>query len=103
MVKKILNKFPTVALSSTKQNKDILSIAKQCHEVLTNHGSKVLFDEKPAKAREIARLVTEKLRKNDKMIFSVQTHARTKYSDYIRVLDQLKIAKAKRISIANPE
>ena len=49
MVKKILNKFPTVALSSTKQNKDILSIAKQCHEVLTNYGSKVLFDENLSK------------------------------------------------------
>jgi len=76
---------------------------KNITNILINESGKVLFDEKPAKAREIARLVTEKLRKNDKMIFSVQTHARTKYSDYIRVLDQLKIAKAKRISIANPE
>jgi len=76
---------------------------KNITNILINESGKVLFDEKPAKAREIARLVTEKLRKNDKMIFSVQTHARTKYGDYIRVLDQLKIAKAKRISIANPE
>ena len=76
---------------------------KNITNILINESGKVLFDEKPAKAREISRLVTEKLRKNDKMIFSVQTHARTKYSDYIRVLDQLKIAKAKRISIANPE
>ena len=76
---------------------------KNITNILINESGKVLFDEKPAKAREISKLVTEKLRKNDKMIFSVQTHARTKYSDYIRVLDQLKIAKAKRISIANPE
>ena len=76
---------------------------KNITNILINESGKVLFDEKPAKYRELARLVTEKLRKNDKMIFSVQTHARTKYSNYIQVLDQLKIAKAKRISIANPQ
>jgi len=76
---------------------------KNITNILINESGKVLFDEKPAKTREISRLVTDKLRKNDKMIFSVQTHARTKYSDYIAVLDQLKIAKASRISIANPD
>ena len=39
---------------------------------------------------------------NSKVIFSVQTHPRTKYQDYLRVLDQLKEAKATKISIANP-
>ncbi|MAJ45133.1 MAG: biopolymer transporter ExbD [Candidatus Marinimicrobia bacterium] len=76
---------------------------KNITNILINESGKVLFDEKPAKTREISRLVTEKLRQNDKMIFSVQTHSRTKYSDYISVLDQLKIAKASRISIANPD
>lgn len=76
---------------------------KNITNILINESGKVLFDEKPAKTREVARLVSEKLRQNDKMIFSVQTHSRTKYSDYIAVLDQLKIAKASRISIANPD
>ena len=39
---------------------------------------------------------------NDKIIFSVQTHPRTKYQIYLQVLDQLKSAKAQKISIANP-
>ena len=76
---------------------------KNITNILINESGKVLFEEKPAKIREISRLVTDKLRQNDKMIFSVQTHSRTKYSDYIAVLDQLKIAKASRISIANPD
>ena len=76
---------------------------KNITNILINESGKVLFDEKPTKTRELSRLVTEKLRQNDKMIFSVQTHSRTKYSDYIAVLDQLKIAKASRISIANPD
>tara|TARA_B100001029_G_C15061105_1_gene458560 strand:+ start:3649 stop:4047 length:399 start_codon:yes stop_codon:yes gene_type:complete len=76
---------------------------KNITNILINESGKVLFDEKPANTNELYRLVTEKLRQNDKMIFSVQTHSRTKYSDYIAVLDQLKIAKASRISIANPD
>lgn len=76
---------------------------KNITNILINESGKLLFDEKPVKIRELNRLVTEKLRQNDKMIFSVQTHSRTKYSDYIAVLDQLKIAKASRISIANPD
>ena len=76
---------------------------KNITNILINESGKLLFDEKPAKIRELNRLVTEKLRQNDKMIFSVQTHSITKYSDYIAVLDQLKIAKASRISIANPD
>ena len=76
---------------------------KNITNILINESGKVLFDEKPAKTRELSRLVREKLRQNDKMIFSVQTHSRTKYSDYIAVLDQLKIAEASRISIANPD
>ena len=39
---------------------------------------------------------------NPNLIFSVQTHPRTKYQDYLKVLDQLKEAKATKISIANP-
>ena len=44
-----------------------------------------------------------KMASNDKMIFSVQSHSKTKYNDYLKVLDQLKMAKASRISIANPD
>tara|TARA_Y100000588_G_C13365133_1_gene548209 strand:+ start:135 stop:434 length:300 start_codon:yes stop_codon:yes gene_type:complete len=44
---------------------------KNITNILINESGKVLFDEKPAKTREISRLVTDKLRQNDKMIFSV--------------------------------
>ncbi len=40
---------------------------------------------------------------NDKLIISVKTHPRTKYQAYIDVLDQLKMANAKKISIAETE
>ena len=45
---------------------------------------------------------TKKIAANSNIIFSVMTHKNTKYEDYILVLDQLKQAKATKISIANP-
>jgi len=41
------------------------------------------------------------MRANDKLVISVKAHPKTAYSDYVRVIDQLKMADAKRISIAN--
>ena len=46
-------------------------------------------------------LVGERLRTNDKLVVSVKAHPKTSYKDYVRVIDQLKMADAKRISIAN--
>ena len=42
-------KFNVITLYSTKQNRSILSIAKQCHEVLMSKGVKVLLDKNLSK------------------------------------------------------
>ena len=68
---------------------------------LINSQGKVLLDEEPTTVDQIHRIVGQKLRKNDKLIISVKAHPKTAYKDYIRVIDQLKMANAKRISIAN--
>jgi biopolymer transport protein ExbD len=68
---------------------------------LINSQGKVLLDEEPTTVDQIHRIVGQKLRKNDKLIISVKTHPKTAYNDYVRVIDQLKMADAKRISIAN--
>ena len=47
------------------------------------------------------RIVKKKLSQNPLLIVSVKAHPKTAYSDYVRVIDQLKIANAKKISIAN--
>jgi biopolymer transport protein ExbD len=61
----------------------------------------VLLDEEPTNVEQIGRIVKKRLAKNPLLIVSVKAHPKTDYSDYIRVLDQLKIANAKKISIAN--
>ena len=68
--------------------------------LITSQG-KVLLDEEPTSVEQIHRVVGEKLRANDKLVISVKAHPKTAYSDYVRVIDQLKMADAKRISIAN--
>ena len=68
---------------------------------LINSQGKVLLDEEPTSIDQIHRVVGQKLRANDKLIVSVKAHPKTAYNDYVKVIDQLKMADAKRISIAN--
>ena len=44
-------KFPIVALTATKQNERVLSIARQCNEVLSSLGAKVLIDKNLSKLK----------------------------------------------------
>ena len=75
---------------------------KNIVNILMNESGKVLMDDKSIKVKDIRGKVERKLAGNPNLIFSVQTHPRTKYQDYLNVLDQLKEAKATKISIANP-
>jgi len=70
---------------------------------LINSQGKVLLDDEPTLVNQIHNIVGQKLRENDKLIISVKAHPKTAYSDYVRVIDQLKMADAKRISIANTD
>ena len=70
---------------------------------LINSKGKVLLDEEPTPVEQINKIVGRKLRENNKLIVSVKAHPKTAYSEYVRVIDQLKMADAKRISIANSQ
>jgi len=63
----------------------------------------VLLGGEPVELKNLSRRVKEKLRENDKLIVSVKAHEKAQYDVYIEVLDQLKLAKATRISIAETE
>jgi len=75
---------------------------KNIVNILMNESGKVLLDDKPTKISSVRGIVERKIASNPNLIFSVQTHPRTKYQDYLNILDQLKEAKATKISIANP-
>ena len=68
---------------------------------LINSLGRVLLDEEPTDIEQIGRIVKKRLDQNPLLIVSVKAHPKTAYSDYVMVIDQLKIANAKKISIAN--
>ena len=67
---------------------------------LINSSGNVLLGGESIKTKDISKEIRRKIAENDKLIISVKAHEKTKYSDYIAVMDQLKMANAKRISIA---
>jgi len=78
------------------KNDDILMIVIQKGGIIT-------FGDKEKKVTEVKSLAEDAIRKNPKVIFSVNSNIRADYNDYVNLLDELKRAKATRISIANQE
>ena len=70
---------------------------------LINSSGNVLLGGEPIKTKDISKEILRKIAENDQLIISVLAHEKTKYSDYIAVIDQLKMANAKRISIAETD
>jgi biopolymer transport protein ExbD len=71
--------------------------------ILVNAEGQVLMDNEIVEIAEISRIVKDKIINNPLMVISLKTDKETQYRDYIRVLDQLKKAEAKKISLAEPE
>jgi len=76
---------------------------KNITNLLVNAEGKVMIDEQVVDIPMIKTIIQQKLAVNKNLIISVKTDASTKYRYYIQILDQLKQAKATRISIAEPE
>lgn len=71
--------------------------------ILINDAGQILVDEEPRMLNQVKDIIKEKVTKNDKMIISVKTTRGTPYHIFIAVMDQLKQADAKKISIAEPD
>ena len=70
---------------------------------LISSSGNVLLGGEPVELKNIHRKVKDEIRKNDKLIISVKAHEKAQYDVYVEVLDQLKMANATRISIAETE
>ena len=70
---------------------------------LINSSGMVLLGGEPVNPKDVSRIVKDRLRENNKLIISVKTHEKTRYKDYIAIIDQLKMADATRISIAETD
>ena len=70
--------------------------------LISSSGNALLGGE-PVEIKNIHRKVKDEIYKNKNLIVSVKAHEKTQYDVYVEVLDQLKMANATRISIAETE
>jgi biopolymer transport protein ExbD len=83
---------------------DVKEIPKQnIMNILINDNGDILIDEEPRQLNQVMDIVKTRIQRNDKLIVSVKTTRQTPYRVFIAVLDQLKQADAKKISIAEPD
>ena len=82
---------------------DVKIPKKNITNLLINEAGEALLDGTKIEISKISKTIKEKLLENELLIVSVKTDDNTKYSTYVRVIDQLKKADAKRISLAEPE
>jgi len=71
--------------------------------LLINAAGNVAIDNEIVEIRDITRIIKERLLNNPILVVSVKTDKLTKYDVYLDVIDKLKKAEAKRISLAEPE
>ena len=85
-------------------NTDIIKIPKKnITNLLINATGQALLDGEVIEIREISKIIREKILENELLIVSVKTDKETEYDVYVQVLDQLKKAEARRISLAEPD
>lgn len=71
--------------------------------MLVNAQGEVFLDGEVIEVREISRIIRENISENPNLVISLKTDKETTYDTYVRVLDQLKKAEAKKISLAEPD
>lgn len=96
-----LDKGLQLVLPAKGQGKPIPK--KNIASLLVNATGEVLLDDAEIRIPEIKDAIKLRLAQNDKLIVSIKTDRNTKYQAYISVLDQVQLAEAPRISIAEPE
>lgn len=84
-------------------SKEVKINPKNITNLLINASGQALLDGEVIEIREISKIIREKILENELLIISVKTDRETKYDVYVHVLDQLKKAEAKRISLAEPD
>ena len=96
-----MDKGLTLVLPAPGEEKEIPK--ENISNLLINAAGMVMMDEVPITIAEIRKIAKSKMDNNPNLIFSVKTDRDTDYQDFVSVLDQLKMANALRISIAEPE
>ena len=85
------------------QSEELKMAKENIANLLINAVGDVAIDNEIVQIRDITRIIKERLQSNPLLVVSVKTDKRTQYDVYLDVIDKLKKAEAKRISLAEPE
>ena len=85
------------------QSEELEMARENIVNLLINAAGNVAIDNEIVEIRDITRIIKERLQKNPILVVSVKTDKLTHYDVYLDVIDKLKKAEAKRISLAEPE
>ena len=91
-----------IGLSLPAKGEETEVRTKNITNLLINAQGEILLDNEVIAINQIARRIEQKLQENPNLIVSVKTDRETKYDVFIKTLDELKMANATRISIAEP-
>ena len=91
-----------IGLSLPAKGEETEVRTKNITNLLINIQGEVLLDNEIIAINEIDRRIELKIQENPNLIVSVKTDRETKYDVFVQVLDELKVANATRISIAEP-
>jgi len=85
------------------QSEELKMSKENIANLLINAAGAVAIDNEIVEIRDITRIIKERLQENPLLVVSVKTDKQTQYDVYLDVIDKLKKAEAKRISLAEPE
>ncbi len=80
------------SVASTVNPKNVLKISSDA-------SGNVFIGDDPIAIHELAPQIEERLAENDKLIVSIESHPESRYEVMVEVLDQVKLAKATRVSL----
>jgi biopolymer transport protein ExbD len=76
---------------------------KNIASLLINPTGAVMLDEEEIEVARIKEAIKNRIANNPALVVSIKTDRTTKYQDFVKVLDQVQMAEAQKISIAEPE
>lgn len=91
-----------IGLSLPAKGEETEVRTKNITNLLINAQGEILLDNEVIAINEISRRIEQKIQENPNLIVSVKTDRETKYDVFVKALDELKVANATRISIAEP-
>lgn len=92
-----------IGLTLPAKGETIEVASRNIINILVNAAGDVMIGDEIVGRMQIKERVRMELQKNPRLILSVKTDRETRYDDFIAVMDQIKMAGATRISLAEPE